>query len=787
MNGAVAKLHPVSPKRQKVLVIDDDLVICKFMERIISDAGHEVRTVRDGLSALDVLHFYRPHIIFLDLVLPDVDGRTLCRMIREKNELKCIYIAIFSGILLEENLDISQLGADALVAKGPISQMDESVRQVLIDPEGVRERCRSGEIVGTENIHPRKMTTELLSSNQRFNLVLDNMGQGILELSSDGRILFVNKAAASFFKKADVELLATTFTSLIDQKDRHRVAELIKHQGEIFSIPVNAPLALHDRLFSMEILPYTSKKGHISLIMTDVTRINRESDSLKTEEERLRRIINHLSDAVILANAQGFVQLVNPAAEKLFGRKMDAFIGSSFGFPMLTDEPSELDIINTDGTLKVGEMRSVEIYWKGEKACLAAIRDITARKQMEEDLKNANEKILAQQERIIEEERLKVLLQMAGATAHEINQPLSVLLGNVELLEMDSDDPEAFAESLREIKMAGKRIADIGKKVQNIHYYDSKPYDTGATIVNIDQDIQILSIEDSDGYFETIKTVFEGMDHVSLIGTKTIEGALTVLIDDEIDLILLDYALPDGNGFDFLEKARKEGIETPVVILTGKGGEMIASRLIREGASDYLTKTAFDRETISRIIWHVLEKTRLKREVGLAQVKLAQMATRDVLTGLHNRRYFFEALEREKARAERYGTDLVVCMIDLDHFKRINDSHGHPAGDAVLSGIGKLIRQWARETDLPGRYGGEEFAVVLPETNPEGGLIACERLRRMVAEHRFEHENLRLNVTISIGMAHCNKTAQQTVFDLMNKADEALYRAKNKGRNRVVG
>jgi two-component system, cell cycle response regulator len=285
--------------------------------------------------------------------------------------------------------------------------------------------------------------------------------------------------------------------------------------------------------------------------------------------------------------------------------------------------------------------------------------------------------------------------------------------------------------------------------------------------------------------FEIIETVLKGMDQIHLIRAKTIASAIPLLTEGKIDLILLDYVLPDGNAFDFMTKAREKGIETPVVVLTEKGNEMIASRLIQQGACDYMTKDFFNGKRISRSILHVLEKTRLKNEIGVAQDRITQMAVMDSLTGLHNRRYLFDTLDREKKRAQRYGADLAVCMIDLDHFKRINDAHGHPAGDTVLSEIGKLLLQWARETDLPCRYGGEEFAVILPETSLEGGRMACERLRRMVAQHGFEHEGVALKVTVSIGIALYDKAVEQTVSDLIKQADEALYRAKKEGRNRV--
>ena len=556
-------------------------------------------------------------------------------------------------------------------------------------------------------------------------------------------------------------------------------------ERQVRTIPCETPVNLNGHLFSLEVVPHVNGEASFSVLMADVTEHRRELDIFRGRERQLAQVIFDNSDAMIVADGEGVIRLVNPVAEALFGRESRALVGSIFGFPLVSDETAELDVVTRSGETRMVEMRMVETEWNGHPARLASIRDITERHKMIEALEEANRKILEQQEKLVEEERLKVMLQMAGATAHELNQPLSGLLGNVELLEMGIDDPKLFSECLRDIKTSGRRIADTVKKVQNIRYYETKPYAGNGVIIDIDQDVHILSIEDSDMDFKTIEAVFQGMDRVRLIRGKTIADAISLLTGSEIDLILLDYLLPDGTGFDFMAQALEKGIKTPVVVLTGKGDEMIASRLIQKGASDYLTKATFSRDSISRSISHVLERSRLKNEVRVAQDKMARMAARDTLTGLYNRRYFFEALEREMARSKRYKTDLALCMIDLDHFKRINDAYGHPAGDTVLSEVGKLLLRWARETDLPCRYGGEEFAVLLPETTAEGGRVACERLRRMVAEYSFEHEDLRLDLTISIGITHYAQATDETASQIIKKADEALYRAKREGRNRV--
>jgi diguanylate cyclase (GGDEF)-like protein len=162
------------------------------------------------------------------------------------------------------------------------------------------------------------------------------------------------------------------------------------------------------------------------------------------------------------------------------------------------------------------------------------------------------------------------------------------------------------------------------------------------------------------------------------------------------------------------------------------------------------------------------------------------MATTDALTGLLNRRAFIEAVERERARSDRHAFPLSLLLLDVDHFKRINDVHGHAAGDAVLQGVARVLESVARRSDFVGRWGGEEFVVALPQTGEAGARVAAERLRRALAAatHRGPAPECEpLQVTGSIGIA--SSEAPWSVDALVGAADEAMYSAKSRGRNRV--
>jgi two-component system, cell cycle response regulator len=164
--------------------------------------------------------------------------------------------------------------------------------------------------------------------------------------------------------------------------------------------------------------------------------------------------------------------------------------------------------------------------------------------------------------------------------------------------------------------------------------------------------------------------------------------------------------------------------------------------------------------------------------------EIYRMTIMDGLTQIHNKRYLYEALEREIVRGRRHERHLAVLLFDIDHFKRINDMHGHLAGDFVLKEVARIIQSRIRRDEVFARYGGEEFAIVLPETSLEGAASLGEMLRQKVAEHSFVFQADSIRVTISVGVALMIET-DKAANDLIKRADERLYQAKNSGRNRV--
>ncbi len=413
-------------------------------------------------------------------------------------------------------------------------------------------------------------------------------------------------------------------------------------------------------------------------------------------------------------------------------------------------------------------------------------QEIVERKRTEETLRISNQKILKQQKSVIEEERLKILLQLAGVTAHELNQPLMTLLENIKLIVTNKNNPEKTDIHINSIEETGRQLSAIVEKIQTIHHDEPKLNQLDSSAKDIHRNITILSIEDSDVDYATHKAMLNKFEHIHLTRAKSIQEAVQQIEKDRFDLIFLDYRLPDGTGLDFLKIMDKKGDETPVIAITGQGDEMVASQFIQSGAYDYLPKGRTSMKAFSRIITNTLEKARLKKEILEARNKMARMSAVDELTGLFNRRYFNEAIEREVSRAKRHKINLVLCIMDLDHFKNINDTYSHLAGDMVLSVVGEMLIQCFRKDDLICRYGGEEFAFILPHTPLDNALLACERFRETLSKHLFEFNGSQFNLTTSIGIAPFNDSMAHPTKELVELADNALYKAKKEGRNKVT-
>ena len=297
----------------------------------------------------------------------------------------------------------------------------------------------------------------------------------------------------------------------------------------------------------------------------------------------------------------------------------------------------------------------------------------------------------------------------------------------------------------------------------------------------------LLLIDDSEAQRQSILSALEGVPTFSRIleARDGLEG-LSLLVREPVDVVLCDLAMPklDGDKLLRMKDSSPGGANIPFVFLTGSADAEKRARLLSSGAADAIVKPFHSAELLARLKLHLKVK-RLQDELLLKNAALAQLSSVDALTGLRARRFLDEILNVEFLRARRYRTPLALVIADIDHFKRINDGSGHPAGDAVLRDLGALFQSVVRRTDVAGRYGGEEFLLIHPQSTATGAAQMAERLRAAIEAARFEASGECFKLTISLGVAEYDRS-MTSARDLVAAADRALYAAKRGGRNRVM-
>jgi two-component system, cell cycle response regulator len=260
--------------------------------------------------------------------------------------------------------------------------------------------------------------------------------------------------------------------------------------------------------------------------------------------------------------------------------------------------------------------------------------------------------------------------------------------------------------------------------------------------------------------------------------------ALEKLGTGRFDVVLTDLQMPVLDGFGLLDGIRSRSLDTEVIVLTSSEDMESAVRALRSGAHDFLKKPPSGALEVVLTVERAAEKKRLRETNVRLMRELEALSRRDALTGLFNRRVFDETLLEETIRSRRYQLALSLVILDLDHFKAINDRHGHPAGDSVLKLFAGIARAQTREADTLCRYGGEEFAILLAHTPLDGAMDVARRLVATTAKTPFVVGEASLGVTVSAGVAglHASDESGQA---LLAAADAALYEAKRTGRNRA--
>jgi len=310
-------------------------------------------------------------------------------------------------------------------------------------------------------------------------------------------------------------------------------------------------------------------------------------------------------------------------------------------------------------------------------------------------------------------------------------------------------------------------------------------------------ELKVMVVEDSKVTMNAICKYLKRMGVSNLVTAVTGQESIELFRKNRPDIILLDVILPDIDGFDIAKQLRgmEKGDEwTAIIFLTSMDKDEDVASGIQSGGDDYLLKPISEVvlkakiNAMRRLVEMQRALVKVTLELNVANKELQRLSTTDGLTGIANRRFFDQLSVREWRRCERMNKPMALVMVDVDHFKKFNDTYGHQAGDECLKSVAAQVARAApRATDLAARYGGEEFVLVLGQTTIDGAKWVANNIRQHVADLMIPHLASNIGtVSVSCGVASLMPMEGISFEDLLKTADEALYKAKEQGRNTVV-
>ena len=300
-----------------------------------------------------------------------------------------------------------------------------------------------------------------------------------------------------------------------------------------------------------------------------------------------------------------------------------------------------------------------------------------------------------------------------------------------------------------------------------------------------EENFKVLVADDSAVYRKLVEQTLD-QDQYSILFAKTGQSAIKLFEQHHPALVITDWVMPDLTGIELCQRIRSnlKDAYTYIIILTSISEKENVVKGLAAGADDYLTKPFHPGELSARVAVG-RRMVDLHRQIEAKNRLLRELALTDALTCLPNRRAIEEWSSRQLSGAARHGFSFWVAIADLDNFKRVNDTYGHDAGDAVLKGFGEILKANTRSSDICGRIGGEEFLMVLTHAKPEDVRVVVERILQRLRDREFSFGGQAIRVTASFGIAGFQGRVVPEFGKLVNQADEALYTAKRTGRNRI--
>lgn len=479
---------------KKILAVDNDLLILDFIRDLLEEAGHLVETAEDGISALKVLKTFTPDVIFVDLIMPNIDGKKLCRIMHKMENLKDTCIVILSAAAKEDSFDVSELGVDGIIAKGPLEDMAGEICAVVEQTEVGNHLFPLEEIAVTGNIHQRGITKELLSTKRHFELVFERMTEGILEITSDREIVYANRAACILADLPEEDLLGFDFSHLFSRNDRPWIQEQLKenrkrdegHSGR-------KAIFLKGYQVTVDFLGIQEDAGKCIVILNNVTDQIKAEMALKNSKERFRLAAQSSADLIyewdIESNRLEWFGDVDGSLgfrSENFPRTIDAWVKQihpddqarlihSINQRRTSENPmyEEYRIQRQDGSWRYWIDRAMPVLNNQGCPCkwVGACEDITERKRLEKS--------------VIQSERLAATGQLAASIAHQINSPLQGITALLDVMKGKNLDNKDLVGNISLLEGAFESIRNTVRKLLDLNrpgHEDKQRIDIHETI-----------------------------------------------------------------------------------------------------------------------------------------------------------------------------------------------------------------------------------------------------------------------------------------------------------------
>lgn len=462
---------------KKILVVDNDKKFLKFMEHILLENGYQVVTADDGLSALDILKSYTPDVVFVDIIMPNIDGKQLCKIIRGMQKLKDVYLCILSAISAEEKMSASDLGVHTCIAKGPFKEMKQNILDVLDQTDQPSSRVFSEEVIGIKSIYPRRITTELLGIKKHFEMILEKMSDAILEINSSGRIVYANRMALSLTNRSMEELLGNYWVELFSGVAHRRVVERMRiTDGVLKAADEDEPMHLNAHWVKLNILPINQDGSNKIVILNDVTEQMRKEAALRKSKDLYQRLFENTGAATVTFGDDLMITKCNEEFAELSGYLKEDIEGKM----KLSDfvHPADLNMMKDAYRKSVQGEKAPTVYefrWIGKdrktrymlnriavfadrSERISSLIDITDRIEAEEDRKKLEVKLWQAQ-------KMMAVGTLAGGIAHDFNNILAGIIGYTELADLHLDNGSKAKECLRQVLNAGERAKGLVKQI----------------------------------------------------------------------------------------------------------------------------------------------------------------------------------------------------------------------------------------------------------------------------------------------------------------------------------